>query len=193
MPLRKNALSLLKRALGRDHADARPAARPPAPPVEPTPQAAPPERPRQPPLEVDAPLPGSLLLDIREPGELSSGAAQDALLLPMDCVPHQVDLLDRARPITVYCAAGARSLGVAHWLREQGFSAVSLEGGIQSLRWADPPWPLRQPDRAGERVVLGPSATIDGVPVGEGVAERVDGDRLRVIDATGLQLVGRLG
>lgn len=191
--MRKNALDLLKRALGRAPLDARPA--PPRPSAAPTPEPAPeaPERPRAPPLEVDTPLPGSLLLDIREPGELSSGVALDALLLPMDCVPHQVDVLDRARPVTVYCAAGARSLGVAHWLREQGFSAVSLEGGIQSLRWADPPWPLRQPDRAGERVALGPSATLDGVPIGEGVAERVDGDRVRVIDATGLQLVGRLG
>lgn len=192
MALRRNALDLLKRALGR--APTAPPAAPPRPsaaPPEPAPE--PPERPRPPPLEVDAPLPGSVLLDIREPGELSSGVALDAVLLPMDCVPHQVDLLDRARPVTVYCAAGARSLGVAHWLREQGFSAVSLEGGIQSLRWADPPWPLRQPDRAGERVALGPSATLDGVPIGDGLAERVDGDWVRVIDATGLQLVGRLG
>jgi len=193
MALRKNALSLLKRALGRDPGHAPPAPTPPAAPHAPAPAPDAPERPRAPPLEVDAPLPGSLLLDIREPGELSSGVALDALLLPMDCVPHQVDLLDRSRAITVYCAAGARSLGVAHWLREQGFSAVSLEGGIQSLRWADPPWPLRQPERAGERVTLGPSATLDGVPIGEGIAERVDGDRVRVIDATGLQLVGRLG
>lgn len=186
MALRKSALSLLKRALGRDVPPPQPRAAAPA--VEEK-RAEKPE----PPLEVENPLPGSVLLDIREPGELSSGVAVDALLIPMDCVPNQTDLLDRTRPITVYCAAGARSLGVAHWLREQGFIAVSLEGGIQSLRWAAPPWPLRIPDRAGERVPLEPNATLDGVPIGEGLIERVDGDRVRVIDATGLQIVGRLG
>lgn len=186
MALRKSALSLIQRALGR----AAPPPRPVAPP-QPAPMADRAEK--APPLEVENPLPGSVLLDIREPGELSSGVAVDALLIPMDCVPNQTDLLDRTRPITVYCAAGARSLGVAHWLREQGFNAVSLEGGIQSLRWAAPPWPLRIPDRAGERVPLEPGATLDGVPIGEGLIERVDGDRVRVIDATGLQIVGRLG
>ncbi len=189
MALRKSALSLLKRALGQV---------PPAPKASPPkPGAALPEKraekPAEPPLEVENPLPGSVLLDIREPGELASGVVLDAVLIPMDCVPNHVDDLDRTRPITVYCAAGARSLGVAHWLREQGFNAVSLEGGIQSLRWADPPWPLRTPDRAGARVDLARGTTLDGVPIGEGLAERVDGDRVRVIDATGLHIVGRLG
>ena len=137
-------------------------------------------------------VPGSLLLDIREPGELAGGVAAEALLLPMNAVPHHLDALDRARPITVYCAAGARSLGVAHWLREQGYNAVSLEGGISSLRWGASPTPMRVPDRAGERVTLPTGATVDGVGVGATTAERVDGDRVRVLDATGLELVGHL-
>ncbi|MSP54816.1 MAG: hypothetical protein EXR69_04305 [Myxococcales bacterium] len=144
------------------------------------------------PLEVDTPVPGSVLLDIREPAELAGGVAPNALLIPMDCVPHQLDALDRSRPITVYCAAGARSLGVAHWLREQGFDAVSLAGGLQSLSWGPSPVALRTPNRAGEPVVLGLGATIDGVPVGPGTAERVDGDRVRILDQTGLQMVGEL-
>lgn len=134
-----------------------------------------------------------MLIDIREPGELAGGVAPGALLIPMDCVPHQLDALDPSRPITVYCAAGARSLGVAHWLREQGFDAMSLEGGIQSLLWGPSPLVLRLPEGAGQPVALGPGATIDGVPVAPCTAERVDGDRVRIIDPTGLQMVGRLG
>lgn len=161
----------------------------PAPP-RPAPDAAPDTR-AEPPLEVEDPVPGSLLLDIREPAELAGGVAEGALLLPMDCVPHQLGELDPAVPITVYCAAGARSLGVAHYLRENGFHAVSLESGIQALRWSKAP--MRTPDRAGQHVPLTPGATLDGVPIVDGRIERVDGDRVRVIDATGLQRTGRLG
>jgi rhodanese-related sulfurtransferase len=85
----------------------------------------------EPPLEVERPIPGSLLVDIREPGELASGVAEGALLLPMNLVPHHLADLPRDRALTIYCAAGARSFGVAHWLREQGFpQAYSLAGGI---------------------------------------------------------------
>ena len=82
-------------------------------------------------------------------------------------------------------------MGVAHWLREQGFQAVSLEGGIQTLRWGGVE--MRVPDRAGERVPLTADLTVDGVAVVAGHIERVDGDRVRVTDATGLEVVGRVG
>ena len=54
----------------------------------------------------------ALLLDIREPGELASGVAEGAVLLPMDLVPHHLDALPRDRPITVYCAAGTLKAAV---------------------------------------------------------------------------------
>lgn len=108
-------------------------------------------------LEVEAPVPGSLLLDIREPGELASGIAAGALCIPMDLVPHQLVRLPRDRAITVYCAAGARSWGVAHWLREQGFAgAVSLAGGIGAVG------PVVRPDGDPGRVVELPGALVDG-------------------------------
>jgi len=135
-------------------------------------------------LEVEAPVPGSLLLDIREPGELASGVAAGALLLPMDLVPHHLDRLPRDRPITVYCAAGARSWGVAHWLREQGFpGAVSLAGGLSAV-----PGPREVPERAGERIRL-PAGLEAGAYAPAQDAEIIapDGDawRCRVRDPQG--------
>lgn len=150
-------------------------------------------------LEVDAPIPGSLLLDCREPGEMAGGVAVGALLLPMDLVPHHLADLPRDRPITVYCAAGARSAGVAHWLREQGvLGAVSLAGGIGALRFggvevAPPPGV-----RPGTKVTLPDDATADGVPLGKGphrgeVIEQVGAElRVRVYDAQGLQVLVRV-
>lgn len=84
-------------------------------------------------------------VDIREPYELSSGHVEDALLLPMNQVPDQLDALPRDRTLIIYCAAGARSYGVAHYLREQGIEdAWSLVGGIgawlqQGGAWLAPP------------------------------------------------------
>lgn len=127
-------------------------------------------------LEVEVPIPGSLLLDIREPGELASGVAVGAMLLPMDMVPHHLDRLPRDRPITVYCAAGARSWGVAHWLREQGFpQAWSLSGGLGAAG------PTRIPDGSPGRMVELPAADVDGAWVPAQRAEVIEavGDALR--------------
>ncbi len=55
----------------------------------------------------------------------------------MDELPARIDELEphRTKEIIVYCHLGIRSLQVATWLREQGFSqSKSLIGGIE--QWA---------------------------------------------------------
>lgn len=141
-----------------------------------------------PPLEVEDAVPGSLLLDIREPGELASGVAEGAMLLPMDMVPHHLDRLPRDRAITIYCAAGVRSFGVAHWLREQGFpGAVSLVGGLSTLRYGGHPIVIPN-GKPGSPVVL-PAGEQDGVyfPAAQGEVICVEGGtlRARVMDEHG--------
>lgn len=78
-----------------------------------------------------------LLLDCREQDEFAVARIEAARLLPMsellaraaELTPH------RERDIVVHCHHGFRSLQVANWLREQGFSnARSMTGGID--RWA---------------------------------------------------------
>lgn len=140
-----------------------PEARPrPTPTPEPEPEEPPGD---ELPLEVERPIPGSLLLDIREPGEFAYGVAEGAMLLPMDLVPHHLEELPKDRPITVYCAAGARSFGVATWLRDMGFpGAASLAGGVGVFDAVG--HPMRKPDGAGRRVEVPATATAAGVPLG---------------------------
>ncbi|MCE9552075.1 MAG: rhodanese [Planctomycetes bacterium] len=77
-----------------------------------------------------------LLLDCREPDEHQFVALRGSLLLPMRELPARVSELEphRARLVVVYCHLGGRSARTAAWLREQGFAARTMEGGID--QWA---------------------------------------------------------
>ena len=73
-----------------------------------------------------------ILLDVREPWEISTAALPDTLNIPMGEIPSRAHTeLDPDAPIVVLCHHGQRSLSVAMWLRNQGFDqAQSLAGGI---------------------------------------------------------------
>lgn len=74
-----------------------------------------------------------LLLDCREQNEWDHVRIDGATLLPMSEIQERVAELDdhRDRDIVVYCHHGGRSLQVAMWLQQQGFSnALSMAGGI---------------------------------------------------------------
>ena len=171
------------------------AVRPPPPPRSVGAPSAPTPPSDERPLEVEEPIPGSLLLDCREPAEFAGGVGAGALLLPMDMVPHHLADLPHDRPITVYCAAGSRSAGVAHWLREQGFPhAVSLSGGIGALRFGGVE--VRAPTGVapGTRMQVPATALVDGVPIGlptdgEVIEQVGDTLRVRVFDASGYQVL----
>lgn len=167
-----------------------PAARPAAPP--PPPPAREEEEPG-PDVEIEAPGIQRLIaegarpvfLDIREVHEISQGHVGGAVLIPMNQVPGRLAELPRGAPLIVYCAAGVRSYGVAHYLREQGFAqAWSLVGGIGAwletgAPYVQPPWPtgryaLTWPVRLTEA-----AATARGLSDRAGTVQeiRLDGDR----------------
>ena len=76
-----------------------------------------------------------LLLDCRTPEEHATAKIAGATLLPMQELPERVAEIAawRDKPIIVHCHHGMRSLRVAKWLREQGFSlAQSMQGGIDA-------------------------------------------------------------
>lgn len=77
-----------------------------------------------------------LLLDVREPWEYQTAHIDGSKLMPMNEVPGKAFTeLDEDAPIAVLCHHGSRSLSVANWLRQQGFSkAQSVAGGID--RWS---------------------------------------------------------
>lgn len=73
------------------------------------------------------------LLDCRERDEYDYVHIAGALFIPMSELQSRVAELDdyRERELIVYCHHGVRSLRVATWLAQQGFtSARSLSGGI---------------------------------------------------------------
>ena len=73
-----------------------------------------------------------IFVDIREVVEMVGGHIEGAHLLPMSDLDERMDELPKDRELVVYCAAGARSYGVAHQLRDHGYSSFSMVGGIGS-------------------------------------------------------------
>ncbi len=76
-----------------------------------------------------------LLLDCRTPEEHATAKIAGAVLLPMQELAERVAEIEawRTKPIIVHCHHGMRSLRVAKWLREQGFTlAQSMQGGIDA-------------------------------------------------------------
>jgi rhodanese-related sulfurtransferase len=76
-----------------------------------------------------------LLLDVRQPWEFDTCHIAGARLMPMNSVPEQLAQLDPAAPLVCICHHGARSLQVAAFLEQHGFTDVSnLSGGVHA--WA---------------------------------------------------------
>lgn len=76
-----------------------------------------------------------LLLDIREPLELTICKIDQAVHIPMKMLPEQLHKLDQQKEIVVMCRSGSRSRHVQNFLKAQGFTNVkNLKGGI--LDWA---------------------------------------------------------
>lgn len=76
-----------------------------------------------------------LLVDVREPHEHAICHIEGALLIPMGCIPSQLEQLDVDEDVVCFCHHGMRSLDVATWLRARGVKSVkSMSGGID--RWS---------------------------------------------------------
>jgi rhodanese-related sulfurtransferase len=74
------------------------------------------------------------LLDVREPWELDIASVPGVLHIPMGEVNARLGEIDRSREVVVLCRSGRRSLDVARFLQQSGYSAVNLAGGI--LAWS---------------------------------------------------------
>ena len=71
-----------------------------------------------------------VLLDVREGWETALCRLENATHIPIEEIEFRTAELDPADEIIVYCHHGVRSAAVANFLRQQGFRAVNLEGGL---------------------------------------------------------------
>lgn len=82
------------------------------------------------------------ILDVRTAGEYNSGYIKDAFQADwtnqsqfFDRVQH----LDKSKPVYVYCASGGRSAAAVAALREKGFTAFNMSGGMMAWKRAGKP------------------------------------------------------
>ncbi|MEA2523193.1 MAG: hypothetical protein QOF73_420, partial [Thermomicrobiales bacterium] len=82
---------------------------------------------------------GARAVDVREPDEVEQGALPGALAIPRGFLEARIEeaVRDRAQPLVVYCAGGARSAFAAKSLQELGYRhVVSLAGGFGAWKGA---------------------------------------------------------
>jgi rhodanese-related sulfurtransferase len=80
-----------------------------------------------------------VLLDVREDWETALCRLENATHIPIEEIEFRTAELDQSEDIVVYCHHGVRSAAVANFLRQQGFKAVNLAGGLdQWARAVDP-------------------------------------------------------
>ncbi|WP_372592136.1 rhodanese-like domain-containing protein [Guyparkeria sp.] len=83
----------------------------------------------------DETSPSPLLLDVREPWEYQLCHIDGSQTTPMNTVPANVGHLDKHKPIVCICHHGMRSMQVALFLEQQGFTdVINLTGGVDA--WA---------------------------------------------------------
>lgn len=75
-----------------------------------------------------------VLLDVREDWETALCRLENATRIPIEEIELRTTELDPADEIVVYCHHGVRSAAVVNFLRQQGFKAVNLAGGLDA--WA---------------------------------------------------------
>jgi rhodanese-related sulfurtransferase len=84
-----------------------------------------------------APNGTTVVLDVREAWEVQTACVTaqgfELVKIPMHTIPPRIAELDRDQPIAVLCHHGGRSMQVAAFLVQQGFSHVAnIAGGIHA-------------------------------------------------------------
>jgi rhodanese-related sulfurtransferase len=77
---------------------------------------------------------GTVLLDVREVVEWLAGHAPHAVHVPLAELPDALLDLDPERPVVCICRSGNRSASATQFLRQHGYDAVNMAGGMRA--WA---------------------------------------------------------
>ena len=91
--------------------------------------------------QVPDPLPeGVTVLDVREQVEWQHGRIDGALHIPLTELTDRSGELPSDRQLIVVCKVGGRSSQATAFLREKGFEAINLAGGM--IDWVDAGRPM---------------------------------------------------
>jgi rhodanese-related sulfurtransferase len=74
-----------------------------------------------------------ILLDVREDYEFNNGHVPGAAWIPLGELPNRLDELPKDKTIVAVCRSGNRSGQATELLRQQGFDAHNMQGGM--LAW----------------------------------------------------------
>ncbi len=85
------------------------------------------------------------VVDARTSMEYQQGTIGSARSAPVTGMPNSVAALDLdlKKPVVLICLSGHRSLPGTRWLRERGYEAFSLQGGV--LAWRQAGYPMNVP------------------------------------------------
>jgi rhodanese-related sulfurtransferase len=83
---------------------------------------------------------GSVLVDVRGPGEWQAGHAPQAIHIPLDQLTRRLAELPADRHLITVCRSGHRSAIASGLLRGAGRDASNLTGGMNA--WADAGLPV---------------------------------------------------
>lgn len=73
-----------------------------------------------------------MILDVREDWERDIARLNGTVDIPLGALPDRAGELPKDRRIVVMCHHGGRSARATEWLRQQGYEATNLTGGIDA-------------------------------------------------------------
>lgn len=76
---------------------------------------------------------GAQIVDVRSVAEFLDGHAIGSVNIPVEQIPARVGELDKARPVLLCCASGARAAWAQQYLRQAGFGVVHNAGPWQRV------------------------------------------------------------
>lgn len=85
---------------------------------------------------------GATILDVRTPSEFKDGHLPQSINIDWNSegFNKNVQVLDKTKPVFVYCHSGRRSEAAAKYMRKEGFLQVyELAGGIDAWMTEDMP------------------------------------------------------
>ena len=71
------------------------------------------------------------IIDVREPHETPKVEELNAVNIPLQTIPHNIDKIAKDKKVIVHCQHGVRSMNAIGYLEKNGFDNLyNLTGGI---------------------------------------------------------------